>query len=348
MVELTVHNCATYLASRGEAHPDRLRIRELGGGVSNRVLLVEAHGRRFILKQSLARLRVEDDWRADRSRILREARGLQDAAGFLPAGAVPQVLWIDEPNFVFAMTAADPSARNWKTQLLDGQIDPAIAAKVGVLLGLWIQHSWANPEFEHRYGDQTAFDELRIDPYYRTIARRHPEVCAALQELIAESAARRVSLVHGDWSPKNFLVDRDTVMVIDFEVVHYGDPTFDAAFCINHFLLKCFRQPQRAAALLELARVFYTWLAGLLPPPALLFFEAATVRHLGCLLLARVDGKSPAEYIAEEGLKDAVRRTAIRMILDRPDTLEGCYARVAKEVLRCGPTTRNAQATTEL
>ena len=331
-VELTAENCAAYLAARGELQADLLTVRELGGGVSNTVLLVEGPGRRFVLKQALGRLRVKDDWRADRSRIIREMQSLRDAARFLPAGAVPEVLWGDEENFLFAMSAA--GVESWKQRLLAGRIDPDVAATVGTLLGLWIRHSWGNAEFEARYGDQTAFDQLRIDPYYRTVARRRLEVAARVEELIAESAARRVSLVHGDWSPKNFLVAGGDVTVIDFEVVHYGDPTFDAAFCINHFLLKCFRRPQDAPRFLGLARVFYVWLEGLLPAPALGFFEGATARHLGCLLLARVDGKSPVEYIVEEELKQAVRCTAIRMIGERPGGLAACYDIVAEEVKR--------------
>ncbi len=334
-MDLSVDNCRAYLAARGVPQADRLEVRELGGGVSNRVLLVEGNGARFVLKQSLGRLRVEDDWRADRSRIFREISILREAARFLPAGAVPEVLWADEAAYLFAMAAAEPGAESWKAQLLAGSIDPAVAVTVGVLLGLSIRQSWESAEFEARYGDQTAFDQLRIDPYYRAVARRRPEVRECVEELIAESAGRRVSLVHGDWSPKNFLVgpagpagagSPARVTAIDFEVVHYGDPTFDAAFCINHFLLKCFHRPGDAPALLDLARVFYTWVEGLLPPPALGFFEAATTRHLGCLLLARIDGKSPAEYITGGAVKEAVRRTAVRIIQERPGRLETCYA----------------------
>lgn len=329
---LSVENCREYLARRGETAFEPLEIRELGGGVSNTVLLVEYRDKRFILKQSLDRLRVADDWRADRSRIFREAQALQDAARFLPAAAVPRVLWVDEPNFLFAMTAAGRCSQSWKTQLLAGRIDPEVAATAGAHLGLWIRRTWNNPELERRYGDQTAFEQLRIDPYYRTVAKRRPEVAGRVREVIAASAARRVSLVHGDWSPKNFLVGPEGVMAIDFEVVHYGDPSFDAAFCINHFLLKCFHRPQEANRLLDLARIFYTWTAGLLPPAALSFFEAATAAHLGCLLLARVDGKSPVEYITDEAVKQAVRQTAIGMILARPDRLEQCYEMVAGRV----------------
>lgn len=328
-IELTVPNCVPYLARRGEPDPSVLVISELGGGISNRVLLVEGGSQRFVLKQSLARLRVQDDWQADRSRVFREMQSLQDAARILPAGAVPRLLWSDEANFLFAMSAARPEAENWKARLLEGRIEPAIAAQAGALLGLWIRNTWQNPEFERRYGDQTAFRQLRLDPYYRTVAARRPEVAGEVEALIEESARRRLSLVHGDWSPKNFLIAGGAVMVIDFEVVHYGDPSFDAAFCINHFLLKCFRRPGQAPALLELARVFFTWAAGLLPPAALDFFEPATARHLGALMLARVDGKSPVEYLPEAVLREAARSAAVEMIHQRPPDLETCFAIVA-------------------
>jgi 5-methylthioribose kinase len=333
-MELTPETCLAYLAGRGEPASDRLHVRELGGGVSNRVLLVEGPADRLVLKQALDKLRVQDDWRADRSRIFRERQSLQDAARFFPRGAVPQVLWSDDSRYLFAMSAAEPEARNWKTELLAGRIDPAVAATAGTLLGLWIRNSWGNGEFELRYGDQAAFDQLRIDPYYRTIARRHPEVASHVSELIRDSAGRRVALVHGDWSPKNFLLTSRGVMVIDFEVVHFGDPAFDAAFCINHFLLKCFRRPGQAAEFLGLARVFFTWTLGLLPPAALAFFEPATCRHLVCLLLARIDGKSPAEYLTEEPVRQAARETALRLIREQTRTLERCYQAVAERVAR--------------
>ena len=333
-VELTAESCAAYLAGRGEAAVDRLTITELGGGVSNSVLLVEGQDRRFVLKQSLARLRVEDDWQADRSRIFREAAALRDAALILPAGAAPRVLWIDEQNFLFAMSAAEPGAETWKARLLRGQIEPAVAAAAGSLLGLLIRASWENAAFGKRYGDQTAFHQLRVDPYYRTVARRNPDLAGRIEKVIAESAARRVALAHGDWSPKNFLVSGGAVLVIDYEAAHYGDPSFDAAFCINHFLLKCFRSPGQAARLLELARVFYTWTAGLLPAAALPFFEAATAAHLGCLMLARIDGKSPVEYLAGEDRRQAVRAAARQMIREKPDKLDACYALVAGEAAR--------------
>jgi len=335
IIELAESNCLNYLTRRGalsDAELSNVCVKELGGGVSNRVLLVEAPGKRFILKQSLGKLLVPDDWQADRSRVTREIAALRDAASFLPAGAVPDVLWTDEDNFLFAMSAVEACAETWKARLLSGRIEPAVAARAGALLGLWIRNSWESAAFANQYGDQTVFYQLRIDPYYRTTAERRPEVAAQIARLIAESASRRVALVHGDWSPKNFLVGPQGVTVIDFEVAHYGDPAFDTAFCINHLLLKCFHSPGRIRELVEAARTFFTWVEAVVPIAALQFLERATAQHLGCLMLARVDGKSPVEYLRERPAREAVRRAARKIILGAAGDLESCYAAVAVEV----------------
>lgn len=320
-MELTADNAAEYLRARGI---ESRRLVSLGGGVSNMVLLVESDGGPFVLKQSLAKLRVQDDWRADRGRILRERDALLDSAAFLPGGAVPRVLWSDPENYLFAMSAVP--GRSWKEQMFDGILQKETARRVGTLLGLFIGATWRDASFEQAYGDQTVFDQLRIDPYYRSIAQRHPDVADAVRQLIHESAARRVALVHGDWSPKNILIEGDRLSLIDFEVVHFGDPSFDSAFCLNHLVLKWFRLPSYRGALEAMARAYWAGLLEALPPPAAAFIEAATLDHLGFLLLARVDGKSPAEYLKEEALREQVRRAAKSLICSRPESVEALLA----------------------
>src|SRR6266545_2572471 len=113
--ELAAQNAAAYLTGRGLAAPDS--VTELGGGVSNTVLLVEAGGSRSVLKQSLARLRVEQDWFSDRDRIFREVAALRLLAGCLPPGSVPEVLFEDRDNCLFSMSAAPADAVTWKAQL---------------------------------------------------------------------------------------------------------------------------------------------------------------------------------------------------------------------------------------
>lgn len=289
----------------------------LGGGVSNTVMLVESASERFILKQALSKLRVEQDWYSDRDRIFRESEALRRVAGLLPEDCVPRVLFEDRGNYLFAMTAAPKGAPTWKDQLMQGIIHVGTAERVARMLGTVIASTWNSSEFCAAFGDQAVFDQLRIEPYYRTTALRHPDLENFFVDLIRESAARRVALVHGDWSPKNFLVSGDHVMAIDFEVVHFGDPAFDSAFLLNHLLIKSLYLVQWRSELVGAALRFWTVLREHLPSDAG-WFETATVRHLGALLLARVDGKSPVEYVKDEVMKQQLRRLARSFILDRP------------------------------
>jgi 5-methylthioribose kinase len=321
---LSKQNAAAYLVSRG-MNLEGADIRELGGGVSNTVLLVEAGGGRFVLKQALGKLRVEQEWLSDRDRIFRESAALRKLAPLLPPGSLPAVLFEDRENFIFAMSAAPAGSICWKDLLLAGEILPGTAERVGMLLAAIASASWRSSEWEGEFGDQTIFDQLRIDPYYRTAARKHPDLSPLAARLIEESASRRVSLTHGDWSPKNFLVDGAHVMAIDFEVVHFGDPSFDSAFLLNHLLLKAMYRPQWAAAYRKAADLFWGAFRRGVPPED--WIERATLQHLGWLMLARVDGKSPAEYIRDPALVDHVRGFARELIVSPPGSIAEVFQR---------------------
>lgn len=288
--------------------------------MSNIVVLVDAPEGRLVLKQALGKLRVEQDWFSDRERIFRESQAIARLGPHLPRGALPEVLFEDRPNLLFAMSAAPRGWNNWKSELLRGAIDERVAEAAAVYLTAMISASRGNAEWKKEFEDQTVFDQLRLDPYYRGTALRHPDLASHFAGLMDESRARRVSLVHGDWSPKNLLVGENGVMAIDFEVIHYGDPSFDSAFLLNHLILKSFHLPHLADRFTALARRFWNTLLERLSEDRA-WLEAATLRHLGCLMLARVDGKSPAEYLTA-GERDAVRQFARRLILEPPATLE--------------------------
>ncbi len=319
---LSPDNALEFLAGRVELSGGA-RASVLSGGVSNTVVLVEDVGQRIVLKQSLPRLRVRDEWFADRTRILREWRVMQALDALLPAGRLPQLLFCDEPQFLYAMRAAPTASVDWKTHLLAGDCNPATARQAGSTLGLIVRETWGQARFRERFGDRTAFEQLRTDPYYRTIAARHPRLAAAVEAWIAASSQRSVALVHGDWSPKNLLVGPRGLVCIDFECSHWGDPSYDAAFMLNHLLLKAFHRPDLAGGYLRLARIAFAWTVGMLPPEALGWFEAASMRHAAFLMLARIDGKSPVEYLHEDTVRDAIRQLALRLVAATPRTLYG-------------------------
>ena len=321
-MELSVASAAQYLNSRGI---DPTAVRELGGGVSNAVILANtaAHGP-IVLKQSLGKLRVEQDWFSDRERIHRECDAIRMLGPLLPAGAVPEIVFEDRDNCIYAMTAAPSAARPWKSIVMQERAaDPRTVAHAAALLGRMIGVTRGSTDFAERFADRTVFDQLRLDPYYLSTAARHPDLRAFFDELIAETLERQYSLVHGDWSPKNLLVSPSGVTAIDFEVVHYGDPAFDIAFLINHLLLKSLllERPVIGAAAADFFRAMQTSIA----EP---WLDRAVLRHLGALMLARVDGKSPAEYIYGTALEPRVRDIARGLILRPPVSVADAVATI--------------------
>jgi 5-methylthioribose kinase len=324
-VLLTPENFKSYLVSRRLVnHARECVVRELGGGVSNIVLLIEwPHhpGRRWVAKQSLEKLRVKDDWRSDRGRIFREAEAIRSLGPALGDSSLPELVHVDQENFLFIMTAAPAGSVVWKDQLLAGHIELNSARQAGAILAGIMTAGRADPSLREKFEDRTVFDQLRIDPYYRTTTARHqqePGLQAALRNLIADSFKIRTSLVHGDFSPKNILVQDKNIFLIDFEVVHWGDPSFDAGFLLNHLFLKAFHKPQFAPLYLGAAREFWKALVEGIGPEGSTDFELMTIRHLGGLMLARIDGKSPVEYIREDETKERLRNVAKSILLQPP------------------------------
>lgn len=285
-------------------------VEALSGGVSSLVFLAEG-ALRVVVKQSLPQLQVQAEWLCDRRRALREAAALRVLGPLLPAGSVPAFLAEDPDRFTFAMAAAPAHAETWKTALLRGECDRATAKSAGEVLATLIRETAGR--FQQEFGDMAIFDDLRLEAYYRYTAERHPDLRAYFDALIADCMNRRVALVHGDFSPKNILTDGTSAMVIDWECIHYGNPAFDSAFLLNHLLLKSFHLPAHAADFATLAADFQGAAA------AGDWFEESTMKHWPGLLLARMDGKSPVEYIRDEPLKMRIREFA-RDLIARPAT----------------------------
>jgi hypothetical protein len=318
--ELTAAEAISYIARRRDIPESSVRATDLGGGVSNNVVLVETGSHRLVLKQALSKLRVQEEWFSDRSRIFRESESLSRLYPLLPDSAVPRVLFEDRANFLYAMTAAPAHAVTWKAMLLRGETEVGVAESVARIQGSIMRATWNSSEWLRKFGDLTAFDQLRLDAYYRFTARRHPDLDHRFQIAIQRCQQQRVCLVHGDWSPKNMLVEGNTAMAIDFECVHFGDPSFDTAFLLNHLLLKSFHNPRLAPEYALLAGIYWKTLSEMLPAECE-WLEAATLLHVPLLLLARIDGKSPVEYITCEQLRERIRRFARDLVLNPPERI---------------------------
>ena len=337
MREIEADNVAEVLAGLGWIAPgELLEVRLLPGGVSNMVMLVEREEprggsisrKKFVLKQARSQLDVKEPWFCSVERLEREVVVLQICTHLLdqtPAGSrvgVPQLLAADEEHHLYAMEAAGPGHRTWKEDLLAGQPDLQVAAQSGWLLAVLHGGSWDDPRLAEQIGDQRFFEDLRLDPYYGHVARRFPKLAGELEELM-DMARRPISLVHGDMSPKNLLVDGHQLLLIDFEVGHFGDPAFDLGFFQTHLLLKTLHAGDQAAAYWELLARFqqeYQQQLSLLRPGLpLAELSRRSLLHLGGCLLARVDGKSPVDYL-DASQQESARRIGRDLLCRRIDS----------------------------
>jgi aminoglycoside phosphotransferase (APT) family kinase protein len=274
----------------------------LSGGVSCEIYLVEDGAERFVVKRALAKLKVAADWFADVNRNRHEWQYINYVARFLPE-AVPVLRHCSAADNYFAMEHLSGSFLNWKQLLLAGEARAEHAGGAGRLLGQIHRHSAGDAEARRLFDTTPNFFQLRIDPYLLATGARHPALRPLLEAEAARLADTRECLVHGDFSPKNILVSPVRMVLLDCEVAWYGDPAFDLAFMLNHFFLKSLLHAPRAAGWRPMIEEFWNGYQAVRPAPAV---EPRVCRLLPMLMLARVDGKSPVEYL-DSARQDFVR-----------------------------------------
>jgi hypothetical protein len=322
-----------YLADRGVIRaPEDAAIAALSGGVSCEVQRVDTgDGRSIVVKQALPKLRVKEDWFSDTTRIVIEQAGLrfyEKVVGDL----VPRFEFYDADNALFAMEAAPPAAVMWKSLLMAGAIDFRIGRRIAEALALVHNAAAVDADARATFDSQKFYIELRIDPYLRFTATKHPDLAALIEREIERLLGNRQTLVHGDYSPKNVLVAGERLFILDFEVSHIGDASFDLGFLVNHFVLKAVKNRAWSAAYLDLMRDAARHYLDRVRFTDARTLEYDTVRTFALLFLARVDGKSPAEYIVEETDKALIRTLARRILGDDLRTFDDVGALVAREL----------------
>lgn len=291
---------AAFIQRNGLALPgERGEWLPLTGGVSSDIWRVSTSKAVFCVKRALAKLRVAADWEADVGRNAFEWEYMKVAAAIVP-GAVPTPIAQDAEHGLFAMAWLRPDDHKlWKSELLAGRADAGFACDVGDLLGRIHAATAADHSIPARFATDENFLALRLDPYLLTTARAHLDLSRRIEAIAAKTASTRLVLVHGDVSPKNILIGPDGPVLLDAEVAWFGDPAFDLAFCINHLVIKAGILPAAADSLLASFSAFaaaYLRRVDWEEPSGL---EARAAALLPALALARVDGKSPVEYLTE-------------------------------------------------
>ena len=300
---------------------ERVAETPLTGGVSSDIVLVTTgSGRRICVKRALARLKVATLWEAPVGRNAAEAKWIRTVAKWLP-DAVPTLLAEDPARGFFVMDYLPADTHPvWKHQLMAGHADAGFAGQMGKTLAAIHSRSTTQPRLASDFANEATFEQIRIEPYLRATARHHPDLADLLEALAERTLATRIALIHGDVSPKNILHGPGGPVLLDAECACWGDPAFDLAFCLTHLLLKGARQEDRREAYLSCFDTLAETYLGGVTWETRTAIEGRAADLVQAFLLARVDGRSPVEYL-DEPQRERVRQAARSMLLGRAMTL---------------------------
>ena len=278
---------------------DKAEVEVLTGGVSNVVLAITTANQKLVLKQALAELAVTEKWLADPRRAIVEADAIK-LFNQLSPDQVPKLIFLDPERFILVLERVPVGSTVWKSDLLAGVINPDVGASLGKTLATWHNYGEVTASAKIKFMEDKLFEQLRIDPFYRFVAAKNPQIEVAIRKLINELEGDKTTIVHGDFSPKNIMVSmHDQIYILDFEVTHVGNPVFDLAFLIAHLLCKFFRTEDRLQAKLlsTTANIFTTEYARLRS------ISPSVAKHTALIALARVEGKSPVNYLDQVAQK---------------------------------------------
>ena len=286
----------SYLQSRGLIS-GKAEVETLTGGVSCVVIAVKTKDQNLVLKQALPELKVATLWQADQRRAIVEAKAMELLHSITPL-SVPELIDLDEANFTLTMQRLPEDCTNWKVDMLAGTIHPTIAGELGGILAAWHNFGVANKSARDGFMEDSLFEQLRVTPFYRAVAQKNTDLAPRINELIDEITTQKTTLVHGDFSPKNIIITSElSPVVLDFEVMHTGNPVFDLAFLSAHLLCKYLRTTdQRQRDLLaQSATNFITSYHD----NAQIGISKNLPTHAALIARARVEGVSQVNYLDE-------------------------------------------------
>jgi len=309
-----------YLRDRGHlGASDRVEHHVLDGGVSNKTVLVRLPGGcEWVIKQALPRLRVASEWLSDPARVHREAAGMRALAQLAPAGSITQFAFEDFNEHILAMSAVAQPHENLKSLFLQGEVERKWIEQFATLLAAIHRRSYERREvLAGEFEDRQFFQSLRVEPYYVYSAGVELRAAPFYESLIASMSNRRFALVHGDYSPKNVLVREGKLILLDHEVIHWGDPAFDVGFSMAHLLSKAHHVRAARREFLEAANLYQErYLQEIGNVPWREDIDEISVRHTLACLLARVVGRSLLEYLTDEQRER--QRAAVVLLIQNP------------------------------
>jgi tRNA A-37 threonylcarbamoyl transferase component Bud32 len=286
-----------------------LQITAMSGGISSELRRVSFNNQDYCIKRSLKQLRVTAISEVPVERNLNEFNYLNYLKNYMPNN-LPQPIAYSTKHQMFIMQYfKEPKFLNWKLQLKNGILNEAIPRKLGNIVGKIHQFTYHNKAaLSQRFASENIFFHIRLKPYFLSLMAKHPHLTGYIASVIHLMFSHKFVLVHGDISPKNILVSKKAIILLDPECAWYGDPAFELAFLLNHILLKCLLLPLQTKNLLHFFAIIFEQYTPYIIWEDKNNFNYRLARILPILILARIDGDYPVEYIQENFIKNKIRK----------------------------------------
>ena len=304
---------------------DIIDYKKIEGGVSSEVYKVRTSKKSYCVKRSLAKLLVKKDWFVDTKRLKFEYFWLKHCKKIIP-NSIPKIIKYDHKKKILIIEFFnDTKYFTLKSLLLSKKINIKLINKISRSL-FKIHKKSRGSKIKNKYkGNDKNFFDLRLDAYFNEVKRVHPKLIKKVNKIILDYRKNSSTLIHGDFSPKNILTNNKVIKFIDAETCNYGDPVFDLVFFTNHLLIKSIFIPSKKKLFLESYKNFFDTYIKLLDWENRKNFCQRCINMIPIMLIARVDGKSPVEYIKDKSTKNNIRKLSFRLIEENIESMEKLY-----------------------
>ena len=274
------------------------------GGVSSEVYKVKTSNKTYCVKRSLAKLLVKKEWFADKKRLKYEYYWLKHCKKIIPNN-IPNIITFSEKKDYLVLEFFDQNKfTTLKHLLFKKKINLNLIKNISKNL-FKIHNKSKNTSIKKKFSKNFKnFYDLRLDAYFNEVKRVHPNLKNHINKINRNYIKNSTTLVHGDFSPKNILTDNRSIKFIDAETCNFGDPVFDVVFFNNHLLIKSIIIPEKKNEFLECYKLFFNTYIKLLKGHEKFNFISRCIDMIPIMLIARIDGKSPVEYVKEKKTKN--------------------------------------------
>ena len=291
-----------------------IQYKKLAGGVSSEVYHVRTNKNNYCIKRSLKRLLVKKKWIANTNRIKFEYLWLKHCQNILKRN-IPNTYEFNDKKKYIVMEYLKTSQYKTLKQLYFKRIININTIKL-ISKHLYKIHSnSSNYKIKKTFeGNYKNFYDLRLDPYFNEVGRVYPKYKEYIKKINENYIKNSSTLVHGDFSPKNILVDKNKIIYLDAECCNFGDPVFDLVFFSNHLLIKSIFLKDKSKEFIKLYLSFYKEYLSNLSTKNFNSYIDRIIKMTPIMLLSRIDGKSPVEYIIKENIKNIIRKKSFLLL----------------------------------